>query len=120
MLLATVCVVEQFKDMVLVVACIFFYKGDYERKISHNLLRDFFLAQLFARFFYLFFFILDHSWSQHTIQLFKCTLVRFQIGQKLQAHQDLEVHPSSLALDSQAAWNVGIIGFPLDSNRRLS
>ena len=34
--------------------------------------------------------------------MFKCILVRFQIGQKLQAHQDLEVHPSSLALDSQA------------------
>ena len=43
----------------------------------------------------------------------------FQIGQKLQAHQDLEVHPASLALDSQAAWNVGIIWLPLDSSRRL-
>ena len=43
----------------------------------------------------------------------------FQIGQKLQAHQDLEVHPASLALDSQAAWNVGIIWLPLDSYRRL-
>ena len=29
-----------------------------------------------------------------------------------QAHQDLEVHPSSLALDSQAAWNSGIIWVP--------
>ena len=38
----------------------------------------------------------------------------FQIGQKLQAHQDLEVHPASLALDSQAAWNVG---YHLDASR---
>ena len=96
------------------------YQSSYSRFLRKNAI---FFIIFVGKIFFLqnvFFFLFWTNGSPNTLySCLKCILVRFSDWSKAASSSGLGGTPSLVALDLQAAWNVGIIWLPLDSYRRL-